>query len=97
MRLLISLPLLVILVLFALSNTQPVRLGLWPTDYALEVPLSVAVLAGTGLGFLIGGLVVWVGELGQRRRTRDAEHRIKLLESQVASMRTGHTRLDPPA
>ena len=48
MRLLIALPLLLIMVLFALSNTAPVRLHLWPTDYALELPLSLAVLGGHG-------------------------------------------------
>ena len=41
MRLLIGLPLLLLLVLFALSNTVPVRLGLWPSDYTLQLP-SVA-------------------------------------------------------
>lgn len=89
MRLLITVPLLTLLVVFALSNTQPVRLGLWPLDLALEAPLSVAVLVGMAVAFLIGGMVVWVNELGQRRRARDAEHRIQLLEAQIAALRVG--------
>ena len=48
MRLLIGLPLLLLLVLFALSNTAPVRLGLWPTDYALQLPLSLDHTRGHG-------------------------------------------------
>ena len=32
------------LVLFALSNTEVVRLGLWPTDYGVDVHLSLAIL-----------------------------------------------------
>ena len=40
MRLLIALPCLLLLVLFALSNAAPVSLRLWPTDYAMELPLS---------------------------------------------------------
>ena len=60
MRLLIALPLLLILVLFALSNTAPVRLRLWPTDYALELPLSLAVLGAMAIAFL-ARRGVWCG------------------------------------
>jgi lipopolysaccharide assembly protein A len=89
MRLIIGIPLLALVVVFALSNTQPVRLGFWPTDYAIDLPLSVAVLCGMGIAFLAGGLVVWLGALGQRRRIKDAEHAVKLLEAQVAQLRGG--------
>lgn len=99
MRLVIAVPLLALLVLFALSNTHPVRLGLWPTDFALELPLSLAVLAGMAIGFLAGGMVVWFGEWSRRRQAREADHRVRLLEAQVAQMRAGDVgrRLDPPA
>ena len=43
-------PVLLILVVFALSNPQPVQLGFWPTDFALQAPLSLAVLAGLAIG-----------------------------------------------
>lgn len=95
MRLIIGLPLLVLAVLFALSNTQTVRLGIWPTDYALEVPLSVAVLGGMAIAFLAGGMTVWFGALGQRRDIRDAEHKVRLLEAQISEIRAG--RRNPPA
>src|ERR1700744_3685427 len=58
------------LVLFALSNTEMVKLGLWPTDYGLEVHLSLAILVAMAIAFLLGALVVWMSELGQRRRAR---------------------------
>src|SRR4051812_35652422 len=45
MRWILLLPLLVLLVLFGLSNWQEVSLHLWPLDLAWVVPLSVAVLA----------------------------------------------------
>ena len=44
MRLLILAPFLVLLVLFALSNTAPVQIGLWPTGWSLEAPLSLVIL-----------------------------------------------------
>jgi hypothetical protein len=39
------------LVLFALSNTEIVRLGIWPTDYSLEVHLSLAILIAMAVAF----------------------------------------------
>lgn len=87
-RLLIIAPLLLVLVLFALSNTVPVRLGLWPTGFSLEAPLSLAILGGMAIAFLAGGLLVWVSELAQRRRARRAEHTIRLLEAQVQELKS---------
>jgi lipopolysaccharide assembly protein A len=88
MRLLIALPFLLILVVFALSNTTPVRLTLWPTDYSLELPLSVTVLGAMAIAFFFGGALVWLSELAQRRRARRAEHTVRLLEAQVQELKT---------
>ena len=96
MRLLIALPLLLLLVLFALSNTAPVRLRLWPTDYALELPLSLAVLGAMAIAFLLGGGMVWVSELAQRRRARRAEQAVRLLEAQVQELKARLPQAPPP-
>jgi uncharacterized integral membrane protein len=98
MRLLIAVPLLVLLVLFALSNTAPVRLGLWPTDFALQLPLSLAVLGGMAVAFLAGAVIVFVSELSQRRRARHAEQSVRLLEAQVQELkaRLPQAQLPPP-
>jgi putative membrane protein len=87
MRLLIALPLLLLMVLFALSNRQPVPLRFWPTDYSLVLPLSLAVLGGMAVAFLAGGLLVWVSALTQRRRARRAEQTVRLLEAQVQELK----------
>lgn len=87
MRLLIAAPFLLILVLFALSNTVSVRLTLWPMDFALEMPLSLAILSAMAVAFLLGGAVVWVNELGQRRRARRAEDAVRQLEAQVQELK----------
>ena len=57
LRALIALPFLAVLVLFALSNQQPVQIVLWPTDISLELPLSIAVLAISAVFFLAGALL----------------------------------------
>jgi uncharacterized integral membrane protein len=87
MRLLITLPLLLLMILFALSNTAPVNLRLWPTDYALQTPLSLAVLGAMAIAFVAGGLLVWITALGQRRRARRAEQTVRLLEAQVQELK----------
>ena len=101
MRALIAIPLLVILVLFALSNTEPVRIGFWPTDLAMQLPLAVAVLAGMGLAFLVGALFTWVTALGQRRRAHRAEAQVRALGAQVETLKarlaqTAAPSLPPP-
>jgi uncharacterized integral membrane protein len=97
LRLILGLPLLVLVVVFALSNTEPVRLGLWPTDYTLQTPLSIAVLAGAAVAFLLGGLLVWVSQLGQRRRARRAEENVRVLEERLEELKARLARpLAPP-
>jgi uncharacterized integral membrane protein len=86
-RLLVAAPVLLVLVLFALSNRQSVAFTLWPTDFALELPLSIAVLAAMALAFFLGALVLWMSALAARRRARRAEHAVRLLEAQVAELK----------
>jgi uncharacterized integral membrane protein len=81
LRFLLLLPFLVVLVAFALSNPQPVRLGLWPTDFSVEVPVSLAILAAAGLFFFLGALFVWFGTVAARTRHRRAERRAATLEA----------------
>jgi putative membrane protein len=83
------------LVLFALSNTEIVRLGLWPTDYGVDVHLSLAILVAMAIAFLLGALVVWMSELSQRRRARRAERKVRLLEAQVEAMSARPVNMPP--
>jgi len=87
LRWIIGAPLLLLLVLFALSNPQPVRLTIWPFDLALEAPLSLAVLLAMGAAFLLGALIAWLGTLPARGRARRAEDTVRLLEAQVAELK----------
>jgi putative membrane protein len=80
-------PLILLLVLFTLSNPQTVNLALWPTDLLLEAPLSVAVLAASAVFFVLGGIVVGISSLTQRRRARRAESRVRALESEVQALK----------
>ena len=101
MRVLLTLPVLVLLVLFAVSNTGPVRLGIWPTDWSIELPVAVAVLGAAAVSFVIGGILVWLSELGRRRQLRRALQNVRRLESQLRerqpeSLALVQPRLGPP-
>lgn len=87
------------LVLFALSNTEVVRLALWPTDYGIDVHLSIAILIAMAIAFLLGALVVWFSELAQRSRARRAERTVRQLEAQIEALqaRSSASMSLPPA
>jgi uncharacterized integral membrane protein len=87
LRTLIALPVLVVLVLFALSNPQPVTLAFWPTDFTLKTPISAAVLVAAAVAFLLGSLFVWFPALAARRRARRFERAARRLEDQVNSLK----------
>ena len=87
MRALLAAPFLLLMVLFALSNPQPVKLGLWPTDYSVEAPLSLTVLVAMGAAFLIGSFMTWFGVFGARRRARRAERKSRMLDAQVKELK----------
>ncbi len=70
----ITLPLLVLGVIFALANRQIITLSLWPLDRAVEIPLYLAVLAPLFAGYLLGGIAAWLAA-GAKRRTARQEHR----------------------
>jgi putative membrane protein len=95
LRLVIAVLLLLLLVLFALSNTAELRLGLWPTDYSLTLPASIVILGAMAVAFLAGGFLVWLGEMGRRRRARHAEQTMKLLEDQVNALKAQLSRAPP--
>lgn len=99
MRVLIAIPLLVVLVAFALSNQQLVRLGLWPTDILIDMPLSVAVLVAAGVFFVVGGFMTWATAVSARSRARRAERQVRQLEAQVEALRArpNAVALLPPA
>jgi uncharacterized integral membrane protein len=84
--LIVAVILCVPLALFALTNMDLVRLGFWPTDFTIDVPVSLAILGAMAIAFLVGGLVVWLAELSQRSRARRAERTVRLLEARIEEL-----------
>jgi uncharacterized integral membrane protein len=87
LALILALPLLLLLVLFAISNTEPVALHLWPFDLAWVLPLAGAVLLAALLAFLLGALLAWGSGLRYRAQARQLRHAATLLEAELAELR----------
>jgi uncharacterized integral membrane protein len=88
MRVLLAAPVLIVLVVFALSNRQVVQLGLWPTDIMIDLPLSITVLIAAGLFFIAGALMTWGASVAMRGRARRAERTVRQLEAEVQALKS---------
>ena len=54
---LVIVPLLVIAALFAISNREPVAVGLWPFFDGVTMPLFAALIGTLYIGFVLGAVV----------------------------------------
>ena len=86
-RWLLILPLLLVLVLFAVSNMQPAAVGLWPFDLTWQAPLAVVVLLIAALAFLLGAFIAWAAGGPSRRRARARIRAGEAAQAELAELR----------
>jgi uncharacterized integral membrane protein len=82
--LLIGLPIMLVAVLFAVANFQPVSFGLYPFDFQVELSLALALFLFLLLGFLIGAGAEFIRGGRKRRDLRAAQFRLRSLEIEAA-------------
>ncbi len=74
-------------VLIAVSNSQPVQLALWPLPHLIVMPLYLLVVGMLLLGVLAGlGMGWWAGR-HHRRRARSASGEAARLERELQRLR----------
>ena len=83
-RIILLIPVLLLIVDFALSNQTLVQLTLWPTGIVTELPVSVAALALGGLCFVLGAAMTWGGRIAAGARARQAEQTVQQLRATLA-------------
>jgi uncharacterized integral membrane protein len=85
-------------VLVAVSNRQPVELGLWPLPQVVVTPLYLVIVAVLLIGILAGlGLGWWAGR-HHRRRARAHRSEAARLDRENARLReTIASHAPPPA
>lgn len=81
-------PLVVVAVLFAVSNMATVELGLWPLPFHVRAPVYLVALGGLLAGFIAGGTVSWLGAGRTRGRARAAERAVRARDLEIEDLRT---------
>ena len=82
---LVTLPLAIIIVLFAESHRDGVSVTFWPIPLAIEAPLYLIVLLALAVGFIAGELVAWINGRHHRRHARRRARRIEELERELGA------------
>jgi lipopolysaccharide assembly protein A len=76
-----------LLIPFALSNREPVSLGLWPLPFFVDLPLYLLVLLLLLAGFVIGAATTWICGRRKRRELRRGRRRLEALERELTAAR----------
>ncbi len=84
LRWLITVPVAVIVVVFAVNNRSDVDVDLWPLDIIIAWPLFVFIFIGLGIGFPLGAVLIWFSGAPARKRARERTARIRELERHIA-------------
>lgn len=79
----LTIPIALLAVSFAVSNLEPVSLGLWPLPHRVDVPAYALVLVTLVLGFLLGGVVAWWSGHAGRKQARIDRARADRLEREL--------------
>jgi len=96
----ILVPLLVLIVGFAVANRQTVAISFDPFDnlhpaYAVTLPLFAVIFIVLILGVVIGGIAGWVGQGRRRRAGRRLDAEVRALHDEVDSMRRKFAASEP--
>ena len=82
-----TLPITLVLVIFAVSNRHMVEVQFWPLPGGVNLPLYIIGFVTMVLGFLMGGLMAWMGAVESRLRARAAERNVRALETKLSKAR----------
>tara|TARA_R100001163_G_scaffold57277_1_gene45166 strand:+ start:1606 stop:1977 length:372 start_codon:yes stop_codon:yes gene_type:complete len=82
--LIITLPILLVAISFAVSNTDIMTLRLWPFTTEVTMPTALALFIVLVFGFVIGAIAAFVGAGSLRKRLRNAEYRLRQMEMEQA-------------
>ncbi len=82
---LVTTPLALVLVVFAVSNRVAITLNFWPMPVTLQAPAYLIVLIALLAGFLIGAMAAWINGRHWRRDARHSARRVEELEREIAA------------
>ena len=74
----------VLVILFAVSNRQPVTVEIWPLPYQVSLSLYAVLLLAVLIGFIAGGIGMWMVGRERRRQHRRLRRHARDLEQSLA-------------
>lgn len=84
LRWVICLPIVFIVLGFALVNRGDVTLSFWPSDVEIALPLSLLIVGVFFAGALFGQALAWLGSLGRRIEAARLKRAMQKLQSDQA-------------
>jgi uncharacterized integral membrane protein len=87
LKIIITLPFAAALLWVSFANRDSLEFTWSPLHDPLSVPVAVLVLGATIMGFIWGGLIVWLNEANNRRDRRLQRKDISRLEKELNQAR----------
>ncbi len=78
----------ILVILFAVSNLEPVNVTLWPFPFQATMGLWLAILLALLAGILIGLIAAWFAAAPRRRAHRKLRGQVKDLEHNLLKAQT---------
>ncbi|WP_366654316.1 LapA family protein [Fodinicurvata sp. EGI_FJ10296] len=88
LSLIITIPVALFAISFAISNRISVMLELWPLPFTIDAPLYLLVLGAVAVGFIAGGIVAWFAQHKYRKEARQNRSRVAVLADELSRYRT---------
>ena len=82
LKMLIGLPVLLIVLVFAFVNNDLVTFSLWPFAFEVTVSLSVAIVFLFTFGFVFGNIFSWLSHSSLRKALRHHKRQYKKLNKE---------------
>lgn len=93
---LISLPIPIVVLIFALQNREQVELSFWPFDVQIAMPLSFLAVGLVAVGFVVGVLLLQFTVFKLWRKNRKAEKTIKKLQAELTKQKAETVKATEP-
>ena len=78
---------LAFIVLFVISNPQPINISFWPLKAEVTQPLWASILGAFGVGLLLGSGFVWLASLGTRAKLSVTQRKLQKTNDELASLK----------
>jgi uncharacterized integral membrane protein len=92
----VTIPIAIVVVLFAVNNREAVRLILWPFPWDIEAPIFLFTLGAIVFGFLFGAIAAWGSGGGTRRKLRQAQYDLAHARDEIAVLKRERGKDLPP-